>query len=245
MNRMIDIQKAVKMFDGVTAVNSLSCCIERGTVTGIIGPNGSGKTTLINLLSGMLRTDSGTVQFGANAPMSRIRPHRAFSSGVARTFQSVRLFEQMTVSDNIMVVLTDRHAVRALFSGHGRVPYERTEEVLRRVGLWEKRDALAGELSYGQRKLLEIARVLATDAEIYLLDEPFAGLFPEMVRVVSGSIRDARAAGKTVVLIEHAMDLIRSLCDHVIVMDEGSLLAEGPPDTVLERREVIEAYVGQ
>ena len=245
MNTIIELKNVVKMFDGVTAVNNLSCTVERGTITGIIGPNGSGKTTLINLLSGTLQTDGGSMRFGDSAPTARMRAHEAFFRGISRTFQNVRLFEQMTVSDNIMVVLTDRRVTRALFAGHGTPPYTRAEKVLRRMGLWEKRHHLAGELSYGQRKLLEIARVFATDTDIYLLDEPFAGLFPEMVRIVSDAVRTARAEGKTVILIEHAMDLIRSLCDHVIMMDEGILLAEGPPDDVLARREVIEAYVGQ
>lgn len=243
--KILEIQHVTKLFDGVTAVNDLSFSVERGSVVSIIGPNGSGKTTLINVLSGMLPMDGGRVRVGDGPWVNRIRPHQVLGFGITRTFQNVRLFEQVTVFDNIMVILTKRRVLSALFERGDASLFERCAAALRRVGLWEKRDQLAGELSYGQRKLLEVARVLATDAEVYLFDEPFAGLFSEMVRVVSDIIRELRRSDRTVILIEHNMDLIRSLSDHVIVMDEGILLAEGLPVEVLARREVVAAYLGQ
>jgi len=181
------------------------------------------------------------------------------SYGITRTFQEVRLFNQMPVLDNILVALTERNVFGALFERHTAFHMKRTEELLTKVGLWEKRRELAGNLSYGQRKLLEIARALAmaglthsTDStgslrgcEIFLLDEPFAGLFPEMVKIIVGVIKELRGEGKTVILIEHNMDLIRELSDHVIVMDGGKLLAEGKPQKVLEESKVIEAYLGE
>jgi len=157
----------------------------------------------------------------------------------------VRLFEQMSVLDNVLVVLTDRAVLASLFEKHGLFHLNKAEEVLKRVGLWGKHKELAGGLSYGQRKLLEIARVLAMRADVILLDEPFAGLFPEMLKIVVGIIKELRAQGKTIVLIEHNMDLIRELSDRLVVMDAGKLLAEGKPAEVLSKKEVIEAYLGE
>ena len=151
----------------------------------------------------------------------------------------------MTVLDNVLVILTERNVFSSLFEKHGIYHLKKAEEVLRRVGLWEKRNQLAINLSYGQRKLLEIARALGTKAEIYLLDEPFAGLFPEMVKTVSMIIEGLKQSGKTIILIEHDMELIRKLCDYVFVMDEGRLLAEGEPEKVLAQKEVIEVYLGE
>lgn len=151
----------------------------------------------------------------------------------------------MTVLDNILVVITERGVFDALFETHGDLHLKRAEEVLNRVGLWEKRGQLAVNLSYGQRKLLEVARALAMDAEIYLFDEPFAGLFREMAKTIADVMRELKAKGKTVILIEHDMGLIRELTDHCVVMDEGKLLAEGKPAEVLAKREVIEAYLGE
>jgi ABC-type branched-subunit amino acid transport system ATPase component len=157
----------------------------------------------------------------------------------------VRLFEQMTVLDNILVVLTERPVARAFFEKHGEYHLGRAHDMLKRVGLWEKRGALARNLSYGQRKLLEIARALSMNAQLYLFDEPFAGLFKEMVKTVVAVMKQLREEGKTVLLIEHNMELIRELSDWVIVMDSGKLLAEGKPTEVFSRKEVIEAYLGE
>ncbi|HAO93208.1 MAG: hypothetical protein A2X99_02675 [Deltaproteobacteria bacterium GWB2_55_19] len=238
-----------KRFDGVRAVDDLSISIAKGKVTSVIGPNGSGKTTLTNVLSGLAEIDGGCVVLHGTVTLKKIRPFDMPSYGMARTFQEVRLFEQMPVIDNVLVVLTERSVFGALFERHGAFHERQAEEALKKVGLWEKRGGLASGLSYGQRKLLEIARVLAVSAgrqmDIIIFDEPFAGLFPKMVKTVSSIIRELRDEGRTVILIEHNMDLIRELSDHVIVMDSGRFLAEGSPAEVLERRDVIEAYLGE
>ena len=241
---VLETKNLFKHFNGIRAVDELSISIESGKVTSIIGPNGSGKTTLINVLSGMLEIDEGVVVIEESEKLSKIKPHEIPALGLTRTFQNIRLFEQMSVLDNILVVLTDRHVFRAIFETHQIFHLKKAEEVLTRVGLWEKRNQLAINLSYGQRKLLEIARALAMDAKVYLLDEPFAGLFPEMVKIISGVIKELKAQGKTIVLIEHDMGLIRELSDYVFVMDSGKLLAEGKPEEVLRKKEVIEAYLG-
>jgi len=235
----------LKRFGGVHAVDHLSINVGGGTITSVIGPNGSGKSTLINTLSGVLPIDGGAVVIDEKATLSRIVSHEIPVYGITRTFQEVRLFEQMTVLDNILVVLTERPVVGAFFEKHGEYHLSRAEEMLKRVGLWEKRDALARNLSYGQRKLLEIARALSMNAQLYLFDEPFAGLFKEMAKTVVTVMNQLREEGKTILLIEHNMELIRELSDWVIVMDSGKLLAEGRAAEVLSRKEVIEAYLGE
>ena len=243
--KIIETKNLVKRFNGVHAVDRLSIEVEKGQITGIIGPNGSGKTTLINLLSGVLEMDSGEIVVDGAEKITRILPHKVYFYGITRTFQNVRLFEQMTVLDNILVIVTERNVFSSLFEKHTEYHHKIAEGVLQKVDLWEKKNQLAVNLSYGQRKLLEIARTLAMKAEVYLFDEPFAGLFPEMRKIVSSIIQELKQENKTVVLIEHDIGLIRELCDHIFVMDEGKLLAEGNPESVLEKREVIEAYLGE
>ena len=233
-----------KKFDGVHAIDGLSISFEEGKLTSIIGPNGSGKTTLINVISGMFPFEEGAIVLD-DVSLAKISPTDVPAYGLTRTFQNVRLFEQMPVADNILVVLTERNVFGALFERHSKLHLEKVEEILKQVGLYEKRHELAINLSYGQRKLLEIGRVLAMDSKIILLDEPFAGLFPEMIKRVVGLINHMKSVGKTIILIEHNMNLIRELSDHCIVMDAGKLLAQGKPEEVLARRDVIEAYLGE
>lgn len=242
---ILETKNLIKRFGGIYAVDHLSIKIEKGKITGIIGPNGSGKTTLINLLSGILPMDNGFIVLSEDVKIYKIKPYEISTYGITRTFQDVRLFNQMTVLDNMLVVLTERNVFSALFEKHKPYHLDKASDVLKQIGLWEKRSELAVNLSYGQRKLLEIARTLAMKAEIYLFDEPFAGLFPEMIKIVSGIIQELKQNGKTIILIEHNMSLIRELSDYIFVMNEGKLLAEGEPKEVLEKKEVIEAYLGE
>lgn len=242
---VLETKNLYKHFDGVKAVDKLSLSFEAGKITGIVGPNGSGKSTLINLLTGMIPFDSGEIVIAETTKLSRVKSYEIKNFGVSRTFQDVRLFEQMPVLDNILVVLTERSIWSALFEKHTAYHLEKAEEVLKQVGLWEKKNELAINLSYGQRKLLELARVLAMNAEIIFLDEPFAGLFKEMVTIVKTVLKNLREKGKTIILIEHDMEIIRELSDHIFVLDSGELLAEGKPEEVLSKKTVIEAYLGE
>ena len=235
MSEILKIDKLTKYFDGIHAVDHLSISIEEGKITSIVGPNGSGKTTLINLISGVKSIDSGHIII-KGISLSKIKTHEVSSFGITRTFQNIKLFEQMTILDNILVVITKRNLWGALFEKHKDYHLKQAEEVLRRVNLWEKKNELAVNLSYGQRKLLEIARAISMDVNIFLFDEPFAGLFPEMRKTIVSIIKELKEHGKTIILIEHNMDLIRELSDRLIVMDEGKLLAEGNPEKVLSQK---------
>ena len=215
----------------------------REWITCIVGPNGSGKSTLIHLLSGMLPIDEGIVVIDM-VGIRVLKAHKTPDHGITRTFQEVRLFDQITVWDNIMVVLTDRRLFPSLIERTKPGHKERSKSILQSVGMWEKRDAMAGDLSYGQRKLLEIGRAMALDVGIYLFDEPFAGLFPQMLERVKTILKDMRERKRTIIFVSHNMDIVRELSDHIFVLDSGTLLAVGEVDEVLGRSNVIDAYLG-
>lgn len=239
----IQTEDISKHFGAVKAVRRLSISIPKRGLTSIVGPNGSGKSTLVNLLSGVLPLDGGMVVL-EGVTLKVVMAHENPAHGLTRTFQEVRLFDQVSVWDNIMVVLTKRGLFPALLERVKPAQRDRARGILENVGLWDKRDALAENLSYGQRKLLEIGRAMAMEANIYLFDEPFAGLFPEMVIKVKEIMNRMREQGDTIVFISHNMDIVRELSDHLIVLDSGSLLAEGDVDEVLSEPRVIKAYLG-
>ena len=232
-----------KRFGAVKAVDELSLSIPRRGATSIVGPNGSGKSTLVNLLSGVLPLDGGMVIIDG-VGLRVVHAHETPAHGLTRTFQEVRLFDQITVWDNIMVVLTKRKLFPSLLERVRPANRRKAQDILESVGMWEKRDSMAMELSYGQRKLLEIGRAMAMDVQTYLFDEPFAGLFPQMLERVKDIMKQMRADGYTIVFVSHNMDIVRELSDRIIVLDSGTLLAAGDVEPVLGSAEVIEAYLG-
>ena len=239
----LETEKISKHFAAVTAVDQLSISVLRGKITSIVGPNGSGKSTLVNLLSGILPLDGGIVII-EGARFSVVRAHETPDHGITRTFQEVRLFDQITVWDNIMVTLTQRKLFPAMLERTKRSHTERAQEILETVGMWEKRRSLAMDLSYGQRKLLEIGRAMALNVNIYLFDEPYAGLFPQMVERVKVIMKQMRDNGGTLIFISHNMAIVREISDYIIVMDSGQLLTEGEVSEALGQQEVIDAYLG-
>ena len=232
-----------KLFGGVKAVDELSISIPWKGMTSIVGPNGSGKSTLVNLLSGTLPLDGGMVIIDG-VGLRIVKAHETPSHGLTRTFQEVRLFDQITVWDNIMVVLTNRRLFPAMVERTKSSYREKAQRILENVGMWEKRRSLAMDLSYGQRKLVEIGRAMALDVNTYLFDEPFAGLFPQMLERVKDIMKQMREEGRTIIFISHNMDIVREMTDHIIVLESGRLLGEGDVEDVLNREEVIEAYLG-
>lgn len=251
MPTLLATHHLTKTFGGVHAVDHVDVQFEGGKITALIGPNGSGKTTLINTITGMLPMDGGTIVVSDSVVLNHIAPSDVAAYGMTRTFQQVRLISQMTVLDNILVVLAERNVWGALFEKHTPLHLDAAEDILRKVGLWEKRDALAENLSYGQRKLLEIARAVSTGAmgtiapKIFFFDEPYAGLFTEMRKIVSGILRELRDQGAAVILVEHDMALVSALADTVYVLDSGKVIAHGTSEHVLHQENVVEAYLGK
>ena len=239
----LETDKISKHFGAVRAVDELSISIPREGVTSIVGPNGSGKSTLVNLLSGTLPLDGGLVIIN-DVGLKIVNAYETPDHGITRTFQEVRLFDQISVWDNIMVVLTERRLFPALMERSKRSHAEKARSILETVGMWDKRDALAMNLSYGQRKLVEIGRAIAMDVDIYLFDEPYAGLFPQMVERVKTIMKQVRDEGHAIIFISHNMEIVRELSDQIVVLDSGTLLADGEVEEVLSRPEVIDAYLG-
>jgi branched-chain amino acid transport system ATP-binding protein len=232
---ILRVERVRKVFGGVAAVNGPSFGIEQGRITGLIGPNGSGKTTLFNLIAGTIPPDDGEVFLG-DERITGWAPHRIAARGLGRTFQISRIFGQMTAWENLMVVSRGETDAAAR---------ERAQSLLARVNLIEHRDAWGSELSYGQRKLLEFARVLMLRPRVVLLDEPFAGVNPTMAQTMVQLVEELRDDGVTVFLVDHAMTIVMQLCERILVLDMGGLIADGPPDVVQADERVLDAYFGR
>jgi branched-chain amino acid transport system ATP-binding protein len=233
---ILRVNRLRKSFGGVAAVNDCTLSVGSGTVTGLIGPNGSGKTTLFNLLTGVLPADSGEVRF-AGTDIIGLKPHEIFRLGMSRTFQITRLFPKMTVLENLRVTVPRQR--------HGIDSRARIDELLQLFNLAELHDRYAEDLSYGQMKLLELARALVPDPLIVVLDEPFAGVNRVMAARIVELIRRFQATGTTFFLIDHEMKIVMEICDWIYVMDFGVMIAEGRPEQVRENPQVVEAYFGR
>ena len=247
------VSNLTKTFGGVVAVDGTSFTIERGTITGLIGPNGAGKSTTFNLITGVHSPDSGQVIFEGQ-DITGLKPNQIANRGLVRTFQIARELSEMTVLENMLLAFGNQKGESLWRSV---APFARDEviaeerELLERV--WETLELFeidhlaheeAGNLSGGQRKLLELSRALLTDPAMLLLDEPMAGVNPSLEKKLLERIHDLRAEGYTFLLVEHDMDVIMENCEHVIVMHQGRVLSEGRPDEIQEDEQVIEAYLG-
>jgi branched-chain amino acid transport system permease protein len=235
----LEVRNLKRRFGGLVAVNDLSFDVAPGEIVGLIGPNGSGKTTVLNLISGMLDPDEGTIRVGDHA-IAGLGAHRIARRGVARTFQLVRVLGSLSVVDNVIVGFAFRD--KPLWGADAEAC---ARGLLARVGLADKADLPAGPLTYIDQKRLELARALALDPQLLLLDEWLAGLNPSELNDGIALIRSLRGGGLTIVLVEHVMDAIRSLCDRCIVVNVGRKIADGPVAEVLADREVVRAYLGE
>jgi branched-chain amino acid transport system ATP-binding protein len=246
------VEDVVRTFGGVTAVDGASFSVPDGSITGLIGPNGAGKSTLFDLVTGMLRPDAGSIRLRGREIVGRA-PHEVAAAGVGRTFQTPKTFAGMSVADNLAFAATGQpgeSALRALFQPgvvareETRVQ-ERVDEALSFLDLAHLADDYARGLSGGQRKLLELGRVLMLDPRLLMLDEPAAGVNPALTDRLLDRIRALNDEGRTVLLIEHDIDLVLRECDHVVVMHNGSTLATGPPAAIRTNDRVVEAYLGE
>lgn len=248
---LLAVQRITKSFGGLVAVNNVSFEVESGQIVGLIGPNGAGKTTVFNVITGIYRPDKGEVIFNGQS-ITLKKSHEIVKLGIARTFQTIRLFSQLSVLENVLAGFHCR-TNSWIFSAMLRLPKGRREErqkveealrLLEFVGIKEHYDLPAGSLSYGNQRLLEIARALATSPKLLILDEPAGGMNEKETVELIQLIRKIRDRGITVLLIEHDMNVVMDVCEKVVVLEYGSKIAEGTPEEIKRNPRVIEAYLG-
>ncbi len=241
---LLKIEAASKAFGGIHALNDCALTVQEGEIAGLIGPNGSGKTTLFNVTTGYGRVDSGTITFRGKK-ITNASPGKIFRQGMGRTFQLTRIFPRLTVVENMHVAAQRRGFLSAIAGWSRGREHDRAMDLLNFVGLANLRDMHAGNLSYGQKKLLEFASILVAEPKVILLDEPAGGVNPTMIGLMADRIRRLnKDSGVTFVVVEHNMGFVMDLCDRVTVMHRGTNICEGSPDAVRSDPAVLEAYLG-
>ncbi|MEA3355805.1 MAG: ABC transporter ATP-binding protein [Candidatus Bipolaricaulota bacterium] len=244
MTKLLETKDLCKYFGGLRAVDGVDMGIDEGRILGIIGPNGAGKTTVFNLIMGYYKPTRGEIKLNGER-IDGLEPHRIVRKGIARTFQIVRPFTGLSVLENVLVAYGHRYYARSgsLWGRYGRASHEALE-ILGFTGLARRKDLPASTLPIGFQRRLEIARGLALNPALLLLDEPAAGLTEVEIAELKGLIRNIVEAGITVTLVEHRMSFVMDICENIIVLDQGKRIAEGDPETVANDPEVIEAYLG-
>ena len=241
---LLEVQRLSKSFGGIHAVNECSFAVKEGSITALIGPNGAGKTTAFNLITGLLKPDSGKVAFDGQ-DITKLQPHRITRSGISRTFQISRDLGEMTVLENLVVQAPTRGIRDLLYSSILHHEEERAMNLLEFVGIAHLVDLKAKNLSYGQKKLMEFAAAMMTEPKLIMLDEPAGGINPALLDRIVERIQLVNEQGVTFLIVEHNMDVVMHLCDPVIVMAYGTVLAEGPPEEIQNDRQILEAYLGE
>ncbi|WP_422768717.1 ABC transporter ATP-binding protein [Plantactinospora sp. WMMC1484] len=232
-----------KAFGGVTALDAATVTFRQGEVNALIGPNGSGKTTFFNCVTGMIRPDSGRTSYRGGEITGRA-PHLIARAGIGRTFQLCRVFHRMSALDNVLVAARTGGLWNGLRGARRRAEVDRARGWLTRLGIEHLADVEARHMSWGQQKLLELAGVLMSGPETVLLDEPAGGVNPALLDRIGSLVRELNAEGRTFVIVEHNMDLVMSISDHVVVFDRGRPIAEGPPSVIRSDERVLGAYLG-
>ena len=250
MEPILLVDNLNKRFDGTVALDNFSLKVQAASITGIIGPNGAGKTTLFNVITGFLPPDSGSIQYN-DQQLVGMPPHQIARKGIIRTFQQLRLITRLTVLDNILLAFQNQagERLRNIFTFSRLIKIQeqanrkKTHELLDLLGIRDKENALVEDLSYGQQKMVSLLCCLAAGAKLVLLDEPVAGVNPEIINIILEMIRKLPEQGVTVILIEHNMDAIMRVCDNLVFMDQGKKIVEGDPEMVRNDPAVIEAYL--
>ena len=237
----LEVKGITKVFGGLVAVDNVTFHVDRGEIVSIIGPNGAGKTTVFNMLTGVYEIDQGEIIFDGK-PIHNHTPQEIVKAGISRTFQNIRLFPNLRVIENVLVG-THIHTKYNFFSSLFRTPRFQ-EEILESIGLGDQVNNYARNLPYGDQRKIEIARAIATDARIILLDEPAAGMNPQESEELLRFIRELRDKGYTIILIEHDMSVVMNISDRIYVIDHGKQIAEGLPAEIASNEQVIEAYLG-
>ncbi|MBP7653431.1 ABC transporter ATP-binding protein [Candidatus Dependentiae bacterium] len=248
---ILSISNLNKSFGGINAVKQLSLTVESNTITALIGPNGAGKTTVFNLISRIIEPDSGQIQY-KSADLLKLKPYQLINEGISRTFQNVVLFENMSLLENIMTgghIKCSHGITKYLFSfslssKEDRILSEKSKYYLEFVGLKDKINSSINELAFGQQRLAEISRVLVSEPEFMLLDEPAAGLNPKETEQLGELLINIKKMNKTILIVEHDMNLVMNISDKIVVMNFGGFLAEGKPSDILHNKDVISAYLG-
>lgn len=245
MTVLLKAENISRSFGGLKALTGCNLEVEKGSITGLIGPNGSGKTTLFNVITGYVQPDSGTVTFEGD-DITGFEPDKVFARGIGRTFQLTRIFARMTVLENMLVAIQHEESwLRGMTrSKSSKVEVDNAMEWLDFVGIARLADLDAGALSYGQRKLLELAYVLVANPDVVLLDEPAGGVNLTLINQIAEKIRTLNAQGKTFLIVEHNMEFVMNLCDSVTVMNQGTNLVSGKPAEVRSNPLVLDAYLG-
>jgi len=248
---VLEVRGMSRRFGGLLAVNNVSFVVAPGEIFGLIGPNGAGKTTLFNLMTGLIPPTTGTLRYRGR-DITRLPPHQIAAAGIARTFQNIRLFSSLSALQNVMIA-QHVHARSGVLAGVLNLPpapqeerriRARALELLELVGLGARAREAARNLPYGDQRRLEIARALALEPAVILLDEPAGGVNPSLLRHISDRIRALNSEGVTFIIVEHDMEFVMRLCDQVLVMHQGSALTSGPPEQVRSDPAVLEAYLG-
>ena len=248
---ILKIDKIKKAFGGLVALNECSLDVKENSITGLIGPNGSGKTSLFNVITGFYRPDEGAIIFKGQE-ITRLSPHEITLEGIVRTFQITRVFSGLTVLENMLYAPKNQQGekfLRALFQigpirRQEKINRQKAMDLLELVGLAELHSEYGANLSYGQKKLLELGRALLTSPELIMLDEPAAGINPTMIKKMSQVILDLHQEGKTFLIIEHDMQFVMGICEKVFVLDFGEKISEGPPEVIQKDENVVKAYLG-